>query len=84
MPYHLLGGGLLLGAIFMATDYVSSPALPLAQVVYAFGCGILTCVIRVFGGYAEGVCFSILLMNLVTPLLERAFRPRIYGEVKAK
>ena len=83
-PYQLLSGGLFLGAIFMATDYVSSPATPLAQVVYAVGCGILTCVIRVFGGYAEGVCFSILLMNLVSPLLERAFKPRIYGEVKAK
>ena len=81
---HILSGGLFLGAFFMATDYVSSPSTPLAQFVYALGCGILTGVIRLFGGYAEGVCFSILLMNLVTPLLERAFPPRIYGEVKAK
>lgn len=81
---YLLSGGLLLGALFMATDYVSSPAIPAAQVVFGIGCGILTCVIRHFGGYAEGVCFSILLMNLTVPLLEKAFRPRIYGEVKAK
>lgn len=84
LPQQLLSGGLLLGAIFMATDYVSSPCTPLAQVVFGVGCGILTCVIRNFGGYPEGVCFSILLMNLASPLLERAFPPRIYGEVKGK
>ncbi len=81
---QMLSGGLLLGAIFMATDYVSSPCTPLAQVVFGIGCGILTCVIRNFGGYAEGVCFAILLMNLTTPLLERAFPPRVYGEAKGK
>lgn len=81
---QLLSGGLMLGAVFMATDYVSSPAIPWAQVAFGVGCGVLTCVIRNFGGYNEGVCFSILLMNLTVPLLEKAFRPRIYGEVKAK
>lgn len=81
---HLLSGGLMLGAFFMATDYVSSPATPAARIAFGIGCGILTVVIRLFGGYNEGVCFSILLMNLTVPLLEKAFRPRIYGEVKAK
>ena len=79
---NLLSGGLLLGAFFMATDYVTSPVTPWGQVVYAFGCGLLVAVIRTFGGYAEGVCFSILIMNLATPLIERICRPRIYGEVK--
>lgn len=79
---NLLSGGLLLGAFFMATDYVTSPVTPWGQVVYAFGCGLLVAVIRSFGGYAEGVCFSILIMNLATPLIERMCRPRIYGEVK--
>lgn len=79
---NLLSGGLLLGAIFMATDYVTSPVTPWGQVVYAFGCGLLVAVIRKFGGYAEGVCFSILIMNLATPLIERMCRPKIYGEGK--
>ena len=79
---NLLSGGLLLGAFFMATDYVTSPVTPWGQVIYAFGCGLLVAVIRTFGGYAEGVCFSILIMNLATPLIERICRPRIYGEVK--
>lgn len=74
----------MLGAIFMATDYVTSPTNPSAQIVYALGCGVITCVIRLFGGYSEGVCFSILLMNLATPLIERALKPKLYGEVKAK
>ncbi len=84
LPQQLLSGGLFLGAIFMATDYVTSPATPSAQIVFAIGCGVLTCVIRLLGGYSEGVCFSILLMNLTVPLLERGFKRRIYGEVKAK
>jgi len=84
VPYALLSGGLMLGAFFMATDYVTSPSNPWGQVVFALGCGILTCVIRNYGGYAEGVCFSILLMNVATPLIERATKRRIYGEVKSK
>lgn len=84
VPQHLFSGGLMLGAIFMATDYVTSPTNPSAQIVYALGCGVITCVIRLFGGYSEGVCFSILLMNLATPLIERALKPKLYGEVKAK
>ncbi|MPW24834.1 RnfABCDGE type electron transport complex subunit D [Alkalibaculum sp. M08DMB] len=80
--YHLLSGGLLLGAFFMATDYASSPVTPRAQIIFALGCGILTSVIRLWGGYPEGVSYSILLMNICTPLIERVTVPRVYGEVK--
>lgn len=78
--YHILAGGLFIGAFFMATDYVTSPVSPVAQIIFALGCGVLTSVIRLFGGYPEGVCYSILIMNLAAPLLERAFKKRIYGE----
>lgn len=79
--YHILAGGLFIGAFYMATDYVTSPVTPAAQIVFGIGCGLLTSIIRLFGGYPEGVCYSILLMNLAAPLLERAFKKRIYGEV---
>jgi electron transport complex protein RnfD len=79
---HILSGGLMLGAIFMATDYSSSPVTPLGQIIYAVGCGVITIVIRLYGGYPEGVSYSILLMNVATPLIERYTQPRIYGEVK--
>lgn len=82
--YHLLGGGLMLGAIFMATDYVSSPVTKGAQIIYGIGCGVVTIVIRVFGGYAEGVSFAILFMNLVAPLLEKMLKPKVLGEVREK
>jgi electron transport complex protein RnfD len=78
--YHILAGGLFIGAFYMATDYVTSPVTPAAQIVFGIGCGVLTGVIRLFGGYPEGVCYSILLMNLAAPLLERAFKKRVYGE----
>ena len=80
--YHLLGGGLLLGAVFMATDMVTSPMTAWGKVIFGFGCGILTIIIRVWGAYPEGVSFSILLMNAVVPLLNRAFPPRRFGETK--
>ena len=67
--FHVLTGGVLLGAFFMATDYVTSPKLPLGQLVFGIGCGIITMSIRLFGSYPEGVSFSILLMNICTPLL---------------
>lgn len=76
---HVLNGGLLLGAIFMATDYVTTPTTPLGQVIFALGCGILTFVIRRFGGYPEGTSFAILLMNLTVPLIEDAIIPRSFG-----
>ncbi len=77
--YHVLGGGLLLGAFFMATDYTTSPMSGTGKVVFAVGCGVLTSVIRLWGGYPEGVSYSILLMNLVVPLLDKAFMPKRFG-----
>ena len=80
--FHLLAGGLVLGACFMATDYVTSPMTLKGQVIFGMGCGILTCVIRLFGGYPEGVSFSILLMNAATPLIDQYTKPKRYGRVK--
>jgi electron transport complex protein RnfD len=80
--YHIFSGGLILGAFFMATDYSSSPVTPKGQIIMGIGCGILTSIIRIFGGYPEGVSYSILLMNIATPLIDRYTMPRIYGEVK--
>ncbi len=77
--YHMLGGGLMLGAFFMATDYTTSPMSTSGKMVFAAGCGILTSVIRLWGGYPEGVSYSILLMNLVVPLIDRAFLPKRFG-----
>lgn len=79
---HILNGGLLIGAIFMATDYVTTPTTPLGQIIFAFGCGLLTFVIRRFGGYPEGTSFAILLMNLTVPLIDGAILPKRFGEVK--
>lgn len=76
---HLLSGGLLLGAIFMATDYVTSPMSTNGKIIFAIGCGILTFVIRLFGAYPEGVSFAILIMNAFVPLIDRFVVPRIYG-----
>ena len=84
MLYNVLGGGLLLGAIFMATDYVSSPVTPKGQIFYALGCGLLTVLIRYFGGYPEGVSYAILIMNVCAPLLDKAGKPRRFGLVKEK
>lgn len=80
---HLLAGGLMLGAFFMATDYVTCPMTIKGQVLFGFGCGLLTVVIRLFGGYPEGVAFSILIMNAVTPLIDNYMRPASFGEVKS-
>lgn len=80
--YEVIAGGLLIGAIFMATDYTTSPMTKKGQVIFAVGCGLLTSLIRVFGGYPEGVSFSILIMNLTVPLIDKFTRPRIFGEVK--
>lgn len=78
--FHILAGGLLIGAIYMATDMVTSPINPKGIWIYAFGIGIMVGLIRLFGGFAEGVMYSILFMNTVVPLLNRSFRPRILGE----
>ena len=78
----VLSGGVLFGAVFMATDYVTSPMTKWGQVIYAAGAGLIVALIRAFGSYPEGVTYAILLMNVATPLIDRAVRPRIYGEVK--
>lgn len=75
-------GGLMLGAFFMATDYTTSPITKTGRIIFAIGCGILTVVIRTQGGYPEGVCYSILIMNVFTPLIDRFTIPRAFGEVK--
>ena len=80
--FHILAGGLFLGAFFMATDPVTSPITPRGRLLFGIGCGALTFTIRKYGGYPEGVSFSILLMNLVVPLIDRCTRSKIYGEVK--
>ena len=82
--YHMLAGGLMLGAIYMATDYVTSPISKTGKVVFALGCGVLTSVIRLWGGYPEGVSYAILLMNLVVPLLDKAFKPKMFGGAMLK
>jgi electron transport complex protein RnfD len=81
--FHLLAGGLLLGALFMATDMVTSPITPLGTWIYALGIGIVVGLIRLFGGFPEGVMYSILFMNTFVPLLNRYTRPRILGERRA-
>ncbi len=77
--YQMLSGGLFLGAFFMATDMVTTPLTVRGNVIFALGCGILTALIRLYGGYPEGVCYSILLMNTATPLIDRFTRPRVFG-----
>ena len=82
MGAQVFGGGLMLGAIFMATDYVTSPVTKLGQVVYGIGCGVLTVLIRYFGGYSEGVSYAILVMNCCVVLLDRIGRPTKFGAPK--
>ena len=82
MAAQIFGGGLMLGAIFMATDYVTSPVTKLGQIVYGIGCGVLTILIRYFGGYNEGVSYAILVMNCCVVLLDRIGRPTKFGAPK--
>ncbi len=82
--FDLLAGGLLLGAIFMATDYATSPINLKGQIVFAVGAGIVTMLIRIFGSLPEGVSFSIILMNLLVPHIERLTRPRAFGKERVK
>ncbi len=82
--YQVLSGGLMLGACFMATDYTTSPTTPIGQIVFAFGCGVVTVLIRIWGGYPEGVSYAILLMNIVTPLIDKITPPRRFGYTKRK
>lgn len=76
---HILTGGLILGAFFMATDYVTSPLTRKGQIIFGLGCGLLTAVIRIWGGYPEGASYAILMMNAATPLIDRHTRNRVYG-----
>lgn len=81
---HILSGGLFLGAFFMATDMVTSPVTPLGRSIFAAGCGLLVVLIRLYGGYPEGVAYSILLMNTLVPLIDRYTRPAVYGSKTIK
>ena len=82
--FDLMAGGLLLGAIFMATDYTTSPLTVKGKVIYGIGCGLLTMLIRVFGSLPEGVSFSIVLMNILVPLSERISRPKPFGKEEVR
>ncbi len=82
--FHIFAGGLILGAFFMATDMVTSPVTFRGRIFFGIGCGIITVLIRQIGGYPEGVSYSILLMNLLTPMLDRWTKPRVFGGVKRK
>ena len=82
MLYHLFAGGLMLGAFFMATDYASSPVTPRGKIIYGIGAGLLTMLIRKLGGYPEGVSYSILLMNVLAPLIDKYTNPKVFGGVK--
>lgn len=79
---ELCGGGLMLGAFFMATDYVTSPITPVGQIVFGICCGLLTGIFRCFGANAEGVSFAIILSNLLVPIIEKNTIPRAFGQVK--
>ena len=82
--FHLLTGGLILGAFYMATDMVSTPVTIRGMMVFGVGCGVLTVLIRLFGGYPEGVSFAILLMNAATPLIDRYTRPKTFGTLSQR
>lgn len=79
---HLLSGGMILGAFFMATDYVTSPSMKSGQIVFGIGCGFLTMLIRLKGGYPEGIMFAILIMNCFAPLIDRSFKSKVFGAQK--
>lgn len=84
MLYQLMAGGLVLGAVFMATDYTTSPVSFKGKIIYALGCGIITSLIRIFGSLPEGVSFSIILMNILVPHIEHLTTPKPFGTVKKK
>lgn len=80
--FYVLSGGLLIGAFFMATDYVTTPVTTKGRFIFGLGCGIMTVLIRFYGGFPEGVNYSILFMNILTPLIDKYVRPRVYGHKK--
>jgi Na+-translocating ferredoxin:NAD+ oxidoreductase subunit D len=79
--FHVLAGGVMLGALYMATDMVTSPVTARGQLFYGFGCGLMTMLVRLYGAFPEGVTFAILLMNALTPIIDNLTLPRKYGEV---
>ena len=83
MLYSVFGGGLFLGAFFMATDYATAPVTKKGQLIFGIGCGLFTVLIRYFGSYNEGVCYSIMVMNLLVPLIEKYTKPTRFGVVKS-
>lgn len=83
MLYSVFGGGLFLGAFFMATDYATSPITKKGQLIFGIGCGLFTVLIRYFGGYNEGVCYSIMVMNLLVALIDKCTKPTRFGVVKS-
>ena len=84
VAYQLLGGGLMLGAFFMATDYSTSPINKKGKIIFGIGCGLITSLIRLFGSLPEGVSFSIILMNILVPHIENMTTPKPFGEIKEK
>jgi electron transport complex protein RnfD len=80
--FHLLAGGLMLGALYMATDMVSSPVTSKGMLIFGAGCGVLTFLIRFYGGFPEGVSLAIILMNIWVPLIDRVTKPVLFGFVK--
>ena len=82
--FNLLAGGLMIGAIFMATDPVTTPVSTVGRVIFGIGCGLITMIIRIWGGLPEGVMYSILFMNAFTPLINRMTKPKRYGVKNGK
>ena len=82
MLYSVFGGGLMLGAFFMATDYVTSPVTKKGQLIFGVGCGVITVFIRTFGSFPEGVCYSILLMNCTVWIIDKHVKPTRFGVTK--
>ena len=80
--FHILAGGVVIGALFMATDMVTTPVTKKGRWIFGLGCGLLTVLIRIYGGYPEGTSYAILLMNMFVPLIDQYTFPRVYGEVK--
>ena len=80
----VLAGGVLIGALFMATDYVTSPPTAWGKVIFGIGCGLMTCLIRYFGSYPEGVSFAILFMNILTPFISKWTQHKVFGTGGAK
>ncbi len=82
--FHVFSGGIILGAFFMATDYVTSPVTAKGRIIFGIGCGVITMLIRLYGGYPEGCSYSILLMNVFTPLIDRLTKPRMFGALRKR